>query len=90
MMNEAKKEDDSEEESEEEEKEEKSEKKGDDELVGEMTEDELKNLIMSVFDEMGIEAGPGGDRIHIVFVQSHVLLYHPQLPSTFHPMAERH
>lgn len=58
MMNEAKK-DDSEEESEEDEKEEKSEKKGDDELVGEMTEDELKNLIMSVFDEMGIEAGPG-------------------------------
>ena len=60
MMNEAKK-DDSEEESEEDEKEEKSEKKGDDELVGEMTEDELKNLIMSVFDEMGIEAGPGGE-----------------------------
>jgi hypothetical protein len=60
QMNEAKK-DDSEEESEEDEKEEKSEKKGDDELVGEMTEDELKNLIMSVFDEMGIEAGPGGE-----------------------------
>lgn len=60
QMNEAKK-DDSEKESEEEEKEEKSEKKGDDELVGEMTEDELKNLIMSVFDEMGIEAGPGGE-----------------------------
>jgi hypothetical protein len=55
-VNEAKKDD-----SEEDEKEEKSEKKGDDELVGEMTEDELKNLIMSVFDEMGIEAGPGGE-----------------------------
>ena len=36
-----------------------SKKKGDDELVGEMTEDELKNLIMAVFDEMGVEAGPG-------------------------------
>jgi hypothetical protein len=58
-MNEAKK-DDSEEESEEDE-EEKSEKKGDDELVGEMTEDDLKKLIMSVFDEMGIEAGAGGE-----------------------------
>ena len=60
-MNEAKKEDDSEEESEEEEKEEKSEKKGDDDLVGDMTEEDLKALIMSVFDEMGVEAGPGGE-----------------------------
>jgi hypothetical protein len=61
MMNEAKKEDKSEDESEEEETEEKSEKKGDDDLVGDMTEEDLKELIMSVFDEMGVEAGPGGD-----------------------------
>ena len=61
MMNEAKKEDKSEDKSEEEEKEEKSEKKGDDDLVGEMTEEDLKALIMSVFDEMGVEAGPGGE-----------------------------
>ncbi len=61
MMNEAKKEYKSEDESEEEEKEEKSEKKGDDDLVGEMTEEDLKALIMSVFDEMGVEAGPGGE-----------------------------
>jgi hypothetical protein len=61
MMNEAKKKDESDDESEEEEKEEKSEKKGDDDLVGEMTEEDLKALIMSVFDEMGVEAGPGGE-----------------------------
>lgn len=58
MMNEAKKKDESEEDDSEEEK---SEKKGDDDLVGEMSEDDLKDLIMSVFKEMGVEAGPGGE-----------------------------
>lgn len=57
-MNEAKKKDESEEDDSEEEK---SEKKGDDDLVGEMSEDDLKDLIMSVFKEMGVEAGPGGE-----------------------------
>jgi len=58
IMNEAKKKDESEEDDSEEEK---SEKKGDDDLVGEMSEDDLKDLIMSVFKEMGVEAGPGGE-----------------------------
>ena len=55
-MNEAKKDESKEDESKEDAKDSK-----DDELVGDMSEEDLKKLIMSVFDEMGVEPGEGED-----------------------------